>query len=273
MTRAALIMLVAMSLIPAGDAAGKLLSEAGHSPLFVAWSRFLIGALLVLPFFAARGLPLLRDWRIWLRGLLLASGISLIQTALQKAPLGDVFSAFFIGPIFSYLLAGLLLKEPMGRLRSCMIVLGFVGVLFVVRPGANMTPDLLYAVAAGICYGAFLTASRWVSHVGTPGALIFTQLFIGALLLAPFGAARVPELTPEVIFLTLASATFSMLGNLSLLFAYRLAPATTLAPLVYLQLPAAVILGWFVFSDLPDTMTWIGAIIIIAAGITAARTR
>ncbi len=84
MQRAVLIMFVAMSLIPAGDAAGKLLSsQLGVAPLFVAWSRFLLGAILVLPFMPAGTMRLMRDWRIWVRAAILACGISSIQTALQ----------------------------------------------------------------------------------------------------------------------------------------------------------------------------------------------
>lgn len=271
--RAALIMFVAMSLIPAGDAAGKLLSAQGVSPIFVAWSRFAVGAVLVAPLFAAQGLRLLGDPRVWLRGALLAGGITAIQTALKAAPLADVFATFFIGPIVSYVLAGLLLGERMTPLRTALVGLGFAGVLLVVRPGFDWTPGLGFALLAGVCYGGFLTASRWLSGVGSPGALTFTQLAIGAILLLPFGATRIPEIDTQVALLTLTSAICSMLGNLILLYAYRIAPATVLAPLVYFQLFAAVLLGWLVFSDWPDALTWAGMALILGAGIMAARTR
>lgn len=273
MPRAAAIMFLAMSLIPAGDAAGKLLTAQGTAPVFVAWSRFLLGALMILPFFGASGVRLLRDPRIWLRGALLAGGITSIQTALKTVPIGDVFAAFFIGPIVSYVLAGWLLKEPMTRQRSAMVLLGFAGVVLVVRPGASMAPGLAFAVLAGLFYGAFLTASRWLSGAGSPGALSFTQLFIGAVLLLPFGLPATPDITASVVGLTLASAACSMLGNLLLLFAYRHAPATRLAPLVYFQLFAAVALGWAVFGDLPDLWTWAGMALILFAGVQAARAR
>lgn len=271
--RAALIMFVAMSLIPAGDAAGKLLTGAGVSPVFVAWSRFALGTVLVAPFFLRAGLPLLRDPRVWLRGALLAGGITAIQTALKTAALGDVFAAFFIGPIVSYVLAGVLLGESMNRTRSVCIALGFAGVLLVVRPGFDWDPGLGFAVLAGLFYGAFLTASRWLSAIGSPGALTFTQLAIGAVLLLPFGAVRIPEPSLAVAGLTLASAACSMLGNLILLYAYRLAPATVLAPLVYFQLFAAVLLGWLIFADWPDALTWAGMALILCAGVAAARAR
>ena len=73
--------------------------------------------------------------------------------------------------------------------------------------------------------------------------------------------------------LTVASAFCSMMGNLLLLYAYRVAPATKLAPLIYFQLIAAVLLGWMIFGDLPDSFTWAGLALIIGAGLASARLR
>ncbi|MEW9921153.1 DMT family transporter [Marimonas sp. MJW-29] len=274
MQRAVLIMFLAMSLIPAGDSAGKLLTSTfGVSPLFVAWSRFALGTLMVLPFISPDALRLLRDWRIWLRAAILAGGISAIQTALSTADVATVFAAFFIGPIFSYALAMIFLREPVTLLRSALILMGFLGVLLVVRPGAGSDPGVLWAVVAGLCYGAFLTMSRWLSGLGTPIALTFSQLSISALLLLPLGLSHLPPGTATIAGLTLTSALCSMLGNLMLLYAYRIAPATRLAPLVYFQLIAAVILGWAIFGDLPDAFTWAGLAVIITAGLASARLR
>ena len=274
MQRAVLIMFIAMSCIPAGDSAGKVLSsQLGVSPPFIAWSRFALGALMILPFMKPGHFAILRNPWIWFRGGLLAAGISSIQMALQTAPLANVFAAFFIGPLFSYLLAVIFLREPITPLRTVLILLGFAGVLTVIRPGAEMEIGLLWATAAGLCYGSFLTMSRWLSGVGTPLALSFSQLFIATVLILPFGVTDVPEFTPAIVGLTVVSAFFSMAGNLLLLFAYRTANATVLAPLVYFQLIAAVALGWVIFGDLPDAWTWAGLAIIIGAGLTSARLR
>lgn len=274
MTRAILIMFIAMSLIPVGDAAGKLLSsDLGVAPVFVAWSRFAIGLALVIGFAPRSAWALFGNWRIWVRAMFLSAGIFSIQTGLQTAPLADVFAAFFIGPIFSYVLAAVFLREPISTQRSVLIALGFLGVLLVVRPGISLEPGLLWAATAGLCFGTFLTMSRWLSDLGPPISLIFTQLAISAALLLPFGVMHVPILTGQIAALTFASGLCSMLGNLLLLYAYRIAPATKLAPLVYLQLIAAVALGWAVFGDLPELLTWVGLAAIIGAGLVSARLR
>ena len=273
-TQSILLMFVAMSMIPAGDTAGKLLSWGlGAHPIYVSWSRFFIGALMVLPFIPKGTWALLKDIRVWGRALLMATGLSCIQMALSLEPIADVFAAFFIGPLVSYVLATIFLRETITWQRTALIILGFIGVLIVVRPGSDAGVGLLWAVAAGTCYGAFLTASRWIAHLGTPIGLTFTQLFISALVLAPIGATNIPTLTGEVMWLTTLSALFSMLGNLLLLYAYKTTPATRLAPLVYFQLLAAAILGWVFFDTWPAVVTWVGLLIVMGAGITSARLR
>ena len=274
MQRAVLIMFVAMSLIPSGDAAGKLMtSTLGLAPVFVAWSRFVLGALIVLPFLPPHSLHLLRNWRIWVRASLLAGGITSIQIALQTADIATVFAAFFIGPMFSYALAAIFLREPVTKQRSLLVLLGFAGVLLVVRPGMGGDTGVLWAVLAGLFYGGFLTMSRWLGGIAPPMALIFTQLLIAGLITAPLGLTHIPTLTAPIAGLTLISAACSMLGNLLLLYAYRIAPATKLAPLVYFQLIAATLLGWSIFGNLPDTYTWAGLVLIIGAGLASARLR
>lgn len=273
MLRAVLIMFVAMSLIPIGDTAGKLLvTKYSFAPFFLAWSRFALGALMILPFLPKGQFDprLFLDWRIWLRGLLIVVGISSILTALQTEPLPTVFGAFFVGPILSFFLSAWLLKEPVTRAQTMLLLLGFCGVLLVVKPGFGMTAGLGFAVLAGLCYGSYLTASRWLARVASPRALLLTHLAIGALVLAPLGLANIPEFTPTITALTLFSAFASMAGNLLLVIAYRLAPASSLAPFVYFQLITATILGWAVFSDWPDTLALAGLVLLIVTGFGSA---
>ena len=274
MWQAVLIMFIAMSFIPAGDLCGKLLTgEHGVDPIFVAWSRFAIGAILTLPFGLRGSWPLLRDWRIWFRAGLITCGVLSIQTALKTEPLADVFAAFFVGPIISYVLAVILLREPVNPLRAVLMLVGFGGVLLVVRPGFGGSFGLIWAVVAGSFYGAFLTASRWLSGAGHPLQLIFTQLAAAAIAVLPVGLAHVPPITPTTVALTFGSATFSAAGNLLLFFVYARAAATVMAPFVYFQLLSATALGWAVFGALPDTLTWAGLVVIIGAGLASALVR
>lgn len=261
------IMSIGMLLIPLGDTAGKLMTSSGIAPFFVAWTRYLIGLLVLLPFAMHKdALKLLSNWRIWLRSAIQVVTISTILTALQTEPIANVFAAFFLGPIVSYLLSVTLLKEQASAMRIILLTIGLVGVFLVVKPGFGMTPGLAWAAFSGCCYGMFLTASRWVSPYGKPVHLLITQLFIGALLLTPLGLLNLPPITPALSGLVVWSAIASMLGNLLLVFAYARAGASILAPFVYVQLVGATAYGWLVFDNLPDELSALGLFIIFVSG-------
>lgn len=274
MLQAVILMFVAMSMIPAGDLCGKLLTSSGiATPGFVASSRFVVGSALLLPFVPPRAYALLKNWRMWLRSMLLLVGIVSIQTALQTEPMADVFAAFFIGPIISYVLSARFLREPTTWLRSLLMAVGFAGVILVVRPGFGGSINLLWAVLAGCSYGAFLTTGRWLAHLGSPLELSLVQLLLAAAVMLPIGLSNLPEMTLSTTTLIVGSAVFSMFGNLILLFAYSKVAATKLAPMVYFQLIAAVTLGWAAFGQLPDVMTWLGLAVVVSAGLGSALLR
>ncbi len=276
MSRAILIMLVAMSLIPMGDSAGKLLvARHGFHPFFLAWSRFALGALILVPFLTKGQFTprLMLDWRVWLRGGLIVGGISSILTALQTEPLPNVFGAFFVGPILSFVLSAVLLREPVTKGQAAFLLLGFCGVLLVVKPGFGMTAGLGFAVLAGLFYGSFLTASRWLNSVAPARGLLMSQLLVGTIVLALPGLPHMPEFTPALTGLTLFSALASMAGNFLLVMAFGLAPASRLAPFVYFQLVAATVLGWAVFGDLPDVLAVAGLAVLVVSGFGSALIR
>ncbi|WP_341863937.1 DMT family transporter [Gymnodinialimonas sp. 57CJ19] len=278
--RALPLMLLAMALIPAGDTAGKLLSAGVGTggvpvaPIFIAWSRFAIGALMIAPFVAHLVEPrLFTDWRVWLRGFLVAGGITSILTALSTEPIANVFGAFFVGPIVSWLLSVWLLREPFSAPRFGLICLGFVGVILVVKPGFGMTPGMGFAVLAGLFYGCYLVMSRWMANIARPRALLFSQLVIGALILSVPGIWAMPSITAPVVGLTLISAACSMLGNLLLIIAYRRAEASRMAPFVYSQLIWATLLGALVFDALPDGLALAGIVLVLASGFASLAVR
>lgn len=262
------IMSLGMLLIPFGDTAGKLMTSAGVAPFFVAWIRYLIGLVVLAPFaWHPDALKLLKNWRIWLRSAIQVVTITTILTALQTEPIANVFGAFFLGPMVSYILSVTLLKEQGSTLRFLLLAIGLGGVFLVVKPGFGMTPGLAWAAFSGCCYGMFLTASRWVAPLGRPVHLLLTQLMIGSLVLTPLGLANLPDITPTLSGLVLWSAVASMFGNLFLVFAYARAGASVLAPFVYVQLVGATAYGLVFFGNWPDVISAIGLAIIFASGI------
>ena len=154
-----------MSFIVLGDSAGKLMTGGGIAPFFVAWSRFALGALFLLPFCGLKReeLVALLDWRLWLRALFIICAICSILTALRTEPIANVFGGFFISPIVSYFMSAWLLKERISYRRTGLLLFSFLGVLLVVKPGFGMTAGMGFAMLAGCCHGSYLVATRWLA--------------------------------------------------------------------------------------------------------------
>lgn len=270
--RVGVIMLLSMTLIVGSDTAAKILSQGGVSPIFVAWTRFALASLVLLPFSGLRGTdaPALRDGRVWLRALLIMAGICCILTALRTEPIANAFGAFFIGPIVAFALSALLLKERITLARSVLLGVSFVGVLLVVKPGFGATIGMGFAVLAGVFHGGYVVATRWIAPLYRPRVLLMTQLILGALLLAPFGIATMPTAVSWAgVALIAASAMGSAFGNLLLVTLSRSTPSSVIAPLIYTQLISATAFGYLVFGDWPDWVSFIGLLIILIAGLAS----
>lgn len=263
---------IATTCIVLGDAAGKALTAIGFDPFFVAWTRFLCAAIALAPFCGLdrASLSILFDRRVILRAALIAAGISCILTALSTTPLPDVFGAFFIGPVVSFVLSALLLGERLTVARAVLLALGFGGVLLVVKPGFGLTPGIAFALLAGVFYGGFLVATRWLAGQFRPRPLLFSQLVIGAILLTPPGLATSnPPLSGTAALLITCSAAGSAAGNFLLVWVSRTTPASIVAPLVYTQLISATAVGFLLFGDWPDRLTLTGLVIILGAGFSS----
>ncbi|MEM7295074.1 MAG: DMT family transporter [Pseudomonadota bacterium] len=266
------IVFAAVSLIVVGDTAAKLLTAEGVPPSFVAFARFALPCVLFVPLSGVSLVDLwhFADWRVLLRGLCITGGILSIIAALETEPIANVFGAFFIGPIVSYVLAVIFLGERPSQLRTLLLALGFIGVMLVVKPGFGATPGIGFALLAGTFYGAFLALTRAVTDVYRARFLLLSQFVIGALALAPLGVTvEAPPLSAELYLLIGVSALASACGNYLILLANVRAEASLIAPLIYMQLITATVLGGLVFSEWPDALALIGLAMIATSGLGA----
>ncbi len=268
-------MALGMVFIPMGDGIAKHLQNVSHyTPTMLSWSRFAIGALLVLPWaLATKQLPSLAtsNRSFWIkqcvRGLLIAATVTMIVTAVGLSPIADVFGAFFIGPGISVILAHYLLRVPAKVTDWMAVVIGFVGVLMVVQPTGDISPGIPWALASGCCYGAFLVATRWASGSGPPIAQLAAQFSIATIALMPLGLPGFFSqglVQPGWIF---ASAFLSGSANLLSILALSAVGNAVLAPVVYLQVVSATLVGLIAFGTIPNQLTALGLLLIVATGI------
>ena len=270
----ATLVVLAMACIVLGDTGGKTMTAKGISPYFAAWGRFALAAVVFAPFagLGKADLPAFTDSRVLIRTFLIVAGISAILTALRTEPIANVFGAFFVGPVVAYFGSALLLRERVTLIRATLLLIGFAGVLLVVKPGFGMSFGMAMALLAGTFYGTYLVATRLVAGIYRPRFLLFSQLSLGALTLTPLAIANWPDtLPPGFVWAFPLSAFGSALGNYLLLFAARSLPANVVAPLVYSQILWAMVLGWVAFGDWPDLIALVGLVVILLSGLAGLR--
>ncbi|WP_349362822.1 MAG: DMT family transporter [Roseitalea porphyridii] len=269
------LMVAAMLAIPVVDATAKHLA-ADYSPLFISWARYAVASVLIVPLGLVRFGPAIfprHDLGAHtLRTLFLVGAMTLYFVAIATVPLATAISAFFVGPIVASALAVFLLGERFSPRKAVSVVLGFAGALVIVDPtGGGIEPGLLLAVASGVLFGLYLLATRQAARRSDPVKTLIFQCVVGALIL-----------TPQAIhaweWVDLADlGFFALLGGLSVVShmlsinAFRFAEASTLSPIVYVELIGAVIIGYLVFGDLPGLNVWLGAAAIVAAGLLLLR--
>jgi drug/metabolite transporter (DMT)-like permease len=138
-----------------------------------------------------------------------------------------------------------------------------------VRPGVTgVPPAVIYAFLAMLTYALFILLTRYMAHFDPPLVTLFYSMFAGAALLAPVaiaGWAAPPDLLSWVLLCVLGALGGA--GHYLFIHAYRLAPASTVAPFLYLQLLTMIAFGYAVFADVPDMWTLAGSAVIVGSGI------
>ena len=239
----------------------------------VVWLRFVtqvaLAAALLLPL---RGRALLRTrhlrWHV-ARGFMFVGMTGMNFWALQYLQLTVTSSIFFTVPILVALMSAQLLGERLDRRRWAAILLGFAGVVVVLRPGtAAFHPAMLLCVLNAVLYAAFNLMTRKLAAYDTPETIQFLPALVASVLLAPFALAawRSPPSAFEALVLCLMGV-FGGAGHYLLALAHRYAPASVLAPFLYQQILYMALFGYLVFGSVPDPAVWVGAAIVIASGL------
>ena len=190
--------------------------------------------------------------------------------AMIMLPLAEATAIGFSVPIFSTVLAALLLGEPTGKWRWGAVAAGFLGVLLIVQPGTGEVPLLGASVAL---IAALLTASVTIviRRLGATERASTTVFWFAASSLVPLavmmiGFAQGHDAKTWLILAGLALA--GGLAQLTLTGALRLAPVALVMPMDYTSLIWALLLGAWIFGEMPTPWIWLGAPIIILSGLT-----
>lgn len=226
------------------------------------------------------GMPSLRSRHMGghlLRGIVGVSAMFCFFLALGLLPLADAIALSMAGPIFLTALSVPLLGERVGIRRWSAVIIGFLGILIMVRPGSGVfQPAALIPLAGAVFYALAMTLIRRLSRVEPAGTIVFYFTVFATLV----GAATAPLafLLPDLAdrwawpdiegWLVLCGiGLIGGIAQLTLTYAFKLAPVAVIAPFEYTALVFGVLLGFMFWNEVPDRYIIAGAAIVIASGL------
>ncbi len=254
-----------------GDAASKMM-VATLPPLEVQWIRAVVVALLSVPvvywrkgkaaFLTAHpGTQLVRGTAVWISSLLYIIGLSYL-------PLADTTAINFIWPILITVFSVFMLGEKIGIRRALATLVGFIGMLIIIRPGSSaFQVAAIFPIGAAVLWAFGSVMTRGMMTTEPPETTIVWSsliMLVGTTLLLPFYFV-VP--TWREIGLGLWIGFSAAIGHAMIIFAFSRARASVLAPFAYVQLVWAAATGYLLFGTVPDRWIVTGAIIIVASGL------
>jgi len=275
-TTGMLLMIGAMLIVPGLDTIAKLLVER-LSPAQVGAGRLLAQSLILLPVVLIAG-----QWgapgRLHaLAGVFLGTALLCLNTALIALPVANAIAIFFVEPLILTLLGGLLLGERLGWRRLSAVAVGLAGALVVLRPNlAAYGSAALWPLATAVLFACYMLTTRVMTRsggrlalqfwTGAFAALVLAGGAVGAALFDPGGGALLLPTGREALLFA-AMGALAAVAHAMIVGAIARIEAGAVAPFQYLEIISATLLGWLVFGDFPDGMTWAGTTLIVAAGI------
>jgi drug/metabolite transporter (DMT)-like permease len=211
------------------------------------------------------------------RGALSVCGMFSNFNALTRLPLADATAIQFVSPLFTVALAALILKEHVRVFRWSAVVVGFIGVLVMLVPnfdparyagaGSVAAVGSIFAITSSFCNAGTVIQTRRLTQSETTSSIVFYFSLICALA----GAATLPFAWHSPTALELAGLiALGVLGGLAHIFlteSYRHATASVIAPFDYTSMLWALLLGYWVFGELPSALVYVGATIVAGAGL------
>jgi drug/metabolite transporter (DMT)-like permease len=270
------LMCIAVICFTCIDTIGKYLNH--FMPLSqVLWGRFTFAFLAVclLPIPGVSNLPpreIVGSRKLWLqmvRAFLLIASTGLNFLALKFLQLDQAMAIMFSGPFMVAALSIPLLGESIGPRRWIAIVIGFIGVLVVARPGfGGIHPAAILSLLCALCYAFYSITTRLLARVDSSETTIFYSNLPGAVIMTailPF-VWQWPD-RAYLYGLMMMQGAVAALGHYLMIRAHRIAPASVLSPFMYTQTVWVIIAGYLVFGDLPNHWTLVGCAIVVASGL------
>lgn len=271
-------LLVAMSVLSMLDATGKWLMSVGVPLLLLCWVRYSVHLILITSLvIPAKGWQILKTKKPveqLLRGVFMLTSTMVFFTTLRYLPQAQATAINFIAPLILLAVAPWILKEKAMLSRWIAAIVGFLGILVVIRPSGGLDPTgVMFGLSNAVIFSLQFIANRRLAG-DNPLTTVIWSGFFGTAVLTGYTLFTLDEVASVMAtldlkqwLLLLSTGITGGMGHLLQIQAYRHAPASLLSPFVYLQIISATVLGWLIWNQFPDAITWLGIGIICASGI------
>ena len=273
--KAIILNLSAWVILPIMDGFAKFLST--DLPILqITWARYFFTVFFILPimfFFFKKKLVWTDKPKLQiLRGLTLLTANIFFFYSISVISLAKALTLAFIAPLIVTAFSPIYLNERVGLKKWIAVIIGFIGSMIVIRPGfLEINLASLSALGTGVLYGFYLIITRKLSSSDNPLLTLLLTGVVGALIIStvmPFVWVK-PNLNQWSMMA--AIGIFASIGHLFLILSLKYADASKLAPLSYFEIITNIFIGYYFFSDFPDSWTFLGLFIIVLSGIYISR--
>jgi drug/metabolite transporter (DMT)-like permease len=243
-------------------------------PFEVTFFRCLFGLLVLVPWLMRTGIGTLRTEKIWF--FVLRAGVSLVSMlswfyGITLVPLATATALNFTGPLFATAGVALILGEVVRLRRWAAVIVGFLGVLVILRPGIGaLDPNLLIILLSAATAGIGVVTVKFLSRSESTTAIVtYMVLYSAPLALIPaLFVWRWPSLATLGWLMGLGA--LGTTAHFCMVRAYSTADASACAPFEFLRMPFTAVLAYLVFAEVTDLWTWVGAAVIAGSSIYVA---
>ncbi|WP_232831600.1 DMT family transporter [Pseudogemmobacter bohemicus] len=276
-----ILMLAFCTLAPLLDVSSKLAAQAGIPVGWITAARFIVQGLMMAPVILLMGLSPVLGARalglVFLRAILLAFSTFSFVSGLTVMPIADALAVAFLEPFILLILGHWIFGDEVGPRRIAACIVGFAGSLLIIQPSLTVFGLMaLWPLGTAFGFALYMLVTRGMSSFMHPVAMQFHTSWAGVVICLPvlmvMWNGPLPQLAfvmPEgITWLWLIGVGFwACISHMCMTMALGYAPSATLGPLHYFEIVIAVILGYLVFHDLPNRLSFTGIAIIIASGL------
>ena len=245
------------------------LAQSDVNVFTVGFLRFFFGFLIILPFILSSQFKIYstNNFKFHLaRSIINVPMMILGFAALMYIPLEQIKAIGFLSPIIVVILSVIILKEKIFLIRILALIIGFIGVIIILRPGIiEINIGAYMVLISGLMWSTVIIITKFMSKEDSPMTILTFQYTFVSLLTLPLAIIFWTNPSYESLIYTFLSAIVGTILHLCINTSYRLADLSVIQPVWFTQLIFASAFGFIIFGEIPDGWTWAGGILVFSS--------